>query len=86
MNKGQKIRERNDYIRDEIVAELTKKGLTIKELAQSMGKAPTTVQACIRGFTSPPEITVHIIKIIGFNPWDKFPPVEYVPPTSNHAA
>ena len=70
-------RERHDIIRDEIVAGLLKEGLTVKDLAKRIGKSPTAVGFCIRSVTSPSAIRNEIIKILGFNPWDKYPPISY---------
>ena len=70
-------RERHEIIRDEIVAGLIKKGLTIKDFAMKLGKSQTAVGFCIRSVTSTKSIRKEIIKILGFNPWEKYPPVSY---------
>ena len=70
-------RERHEMIRDEIVAGLMKEGMTIKDFAKMLGKSQTAVGFCIRSITSTKSIRKEIIDILGFNPWEKYPPVSY---------
>ena len=70
-------RERHEMIRDEIVADLMKEGMTIKDFAKMLGKSQTAVGFCIRSVTSTKSIRKEIIDILGFNPWEKYPPVSY---------
>lgn len=70
-------RERHEMIRDEIVAGLMKEGMTIKDFAKMLGKSQTAVGFCIRSVTSTKSIRKEIIDILGFNPWEKYPPVSY---------
>ena len=71
------MREREQIIRDFIVAELMKRGFSIKDVAVNIGKSSSAVQQVVRGWTSTASIRKEIIKIIGKNPWILFPPQEY---------
>ena len=50
------MRQREQVIRDFIVAELMKQGLSIKDLAQKLGKSFGAVQQVVRGWTFTPVI------------------------------
>ena len=71
------MRERQEIIRDFIVAELQKRGLSIKDVANRLGKSQGAVQQVVRSWTSTRIIRNELIKIIKVNPWSKFPPQEY---------
>jgi|TARA_B100000929_G_scaffold7240_1_gene6090 lambda repressor-like predicted transcriptional regulator len=71
------MRERQEIIRDFIVAELQKRGLSIKDVANRLGKSQGAVQQVVRSWTSTRIIRNELIKIIKVNPWTKFPPQEY---------
>ena len=71
------MRERQELIRDFIVAELQKRGLSIKDVANRLGKSQGAVQQVVRSWTSTRIIRNELIKIIKVNPWTKFPPQEY---------
>ena len=71
------MRERQEIIRDFIVAELQKRGLSIKDVANRLGKSQGAVQQVVRSWTSTTIIRNELIKIIKVNPWTKFPPQEY---------
>ena len=71
------MRERQEIIRDFIVAELQKRGLSIKDVANRLGKSQSAVQQVVRSWTSTRIIRNELIKIIKVNPWTKFPPQEY---------
>ena len=71
------MRERQEIIRDFIVAELQKRGLSIKDVANRLGKSQGSVQQVVRSWTSTRIIRNELIKIIKVNPWTKFPPQEY---------
>ena len=71
------MRERQEIIRDFIVAELQKRGLSIKDVANRLGKSQGAVQQVVRSWTSTRIIRTELIKIIKVNPWTKFPPQEY---------
>ena len=71
------MRERQEIIRDFIVAELQKRGLSIKDVANRLGKSQSAVQQVVRSWTSTRIIRNELIKIIKVNPWSKFPPQEY---------
>ena len=71
------MRERQEIIRDFIVAELQKRGLSIKDVADRLGKSQGAVQQVVRSWTSTRIIRNELIKIIKVNPWTKFPPQEY---------
>ena len=71
------MRERQEIIRDFIVAELQKRGLSIKDVANRLGKSQGAVQQVVRSWTSTRIIRNEIINIIKVNPWNKFPPQEY---------
>ena len=71
------MRERQVVIRDYIVAELQKRGLSIKDVASRLGKSQGAVQQVVRSWTSTRIIRNELIKIIKVNPWTKFPPQEY---------
>ncbi len=73
------VRERHQVIRDEIVAGLLRNGMTIRQFAKRIGKSQTSVGFCIRGVTSPKPIRAEIVKLLGFDPWEKHPPVAYRP-------
>ena len=71
------MRERQEIIRDFIVAELQKRGLSIKDVANRLGKSQSAVQQVVRSWTSTRIIRNELIKFIKVNPWTKFPPQEY---------
>ncbi len=71
------MRERQEIIRDFIVAELQKRGFSIKDVANRLGKSQGAVQQVVRSWTSTRIIRNELIKIIKVNPWTKFPPQEY---------
>ena len=71
------MRERQELIRDFIVAELQKRGLSIKDVSSRLGKSQGAVQKVVRSWTSTRIIRNELIKIIKGNPWTKFPPQEY---------
>jgi lambda repressor-like predicted transcriptional regulator len=71
------MRERQEVIRDYIVAELKKNGLSIKDVAMKLEKSQGAVQQVVRSWTSTTIIRNELIKIIKVNPWTKFPPQEY---------
>ena len=71
------MRERQEIIRDFIVAELQKRGLSIKDVANRLGKSQGAVQQVVRSWTSTTIIRNELIRIIKVNPWTKFPPQEY---------
>ena len=71
------MRERQEIIRDFIVAELQKRGLSIKDVGSRLGKSQGAVQQVVRSWTSTRIIRNELIKIIKVNPWTKFPPQEY---------
>ena len=71
------MRERQEVIRDYIVAELLKRGLCIKDVAMKLEKSQGAVQQVVRSWTSTRIIRNELIKIIKVNPWTKFPPQEY---------
>ena len=71
------MRERQEIIRDFIVAELQKRGLSIKDVVSRLGKSQGAVQQVVRSWTSTWIIRNELIKIIKVNPWTKFPPQEY---------
>ena len=71
------MRERQEIIRDFIVAELQKRGLSIKDVVSRLGKSQGAVQQVVRSWTSTRIIRNELIKIIKVNPWSKFPPQEY---------
>ena len=71
------MRERQEIIRDFIVAELQKRGLSIKDVASRLGKSQGAVQQVVRSWTSTRIIRNELIKIIEVNTWTKFPPQEY---------
>ena len=71
------VRERQEIIRDFIVAELQKRGFSIKDVANRLGKSQGAVQQVVRSWTSTRIIRNELIKIIKVNPWTKFPPQEY---------
>ena len=71
------MRERQEIIRDFIVAELQKRGLSIKDVANRLGKSQGAVQQVVRSWTSTRINRNELIKIIKVNPWTKFPPQEY---------
>ena len=71
------MRERQEIIRDFIVAELQKRGLSIKDVANRLGKSQGAVQQVVRSWTSTRIIRNELIRIIKVNPWTKFPPQEY---------
>ena len=71
------MRERQEIIRDFIVAELQKRGLSIKDVVSRLGKSQGAVQQVVRSWTSTRIIRNELIKIIKVNPWTKFPPQEY---------
>ena len=64
-------------IRDFIVGELRKQGLGVKDVASRMGKSPSSIQQVVRCWTSTAAIKEEIIRIIGVDPWLKFPLQEY---------
>ena len=59
------------------LAELQKRGLSIKDVANRLGKSQGAVQQVVRSWTSTRIIRNELIKIIKVNPWTKFPPQEY---------
>ena len=71
------MRERQEIIRDFIVAELRKRGLSIKDVACRLGKSAGSVQQVVRSWTSTANIRKEIIQIIQEDPWKKFPPKGY---------
>ena len=71
------MRQRQQVIRDFIVAELMKQGLSIKDLAHKLGKSSGSVQQVVRGWTSTPVIKNEIIRILGKDPWKLYPPQDY---------
>ena len=71
------MRERQEIIRDFIVAELQKRGFSIKDVANRLGKSQGAVQQVVRSWTSTRIIRNELIKIIKVNPWSKFPHQEY---------
>ena len=71
------MRERQEVIRDYIVAELQKRGLSIKDVVSRLGKSQGAVQQVVRSWTSTRIIRNELIKIIEVNTWTKFPPQEY---------
>ena len=71
------MRERQEVIRDYIVAELKKNGLSIKDVAMKLEKSQGAVQQVVRSWTSTTIIRNELIRIIKVNPWTKFPPQEY---------
>ena len=71
------LRERQEIIRDFIVAELQKRGLCIKDVAMKLEKSQGAVQQVVRSWTSTTIIRNELIRIIKVNPWTKFPPQEY---------
>ena len=58
------MRERQEVIRDYIVAELQKRGLCIKDVAMKLEKSQGAVQQVVRSWTSTTIIRNELIRII----------------------
>ena len=83
--KGQKI-TRNDFIHREIHAWLIQQGRTLGDIAQDLGRHQSTLANFVRGLTQSPELKNYFIQVMGYSAWEKFPPVEYVPPNQTETA
>ena len=71
------MRERADVVRDYVVGELKKRGITMTDIARRLGMSVAAVQQVARCWTSTPKIQDEIIRTIGADPWAKFPPQPY---------